>query len=126
MTAQRTITADDYRSRASEHILQVQVLEVIAYKGKRTFAFAIPNAGNRGLATAARMKAEGLTAGVADLCVMLQGGRVGWLEIKTAKGKQSNSQKGFAAVCAELGHPYALVRSLNEAISVLREWGALK
>ena len=115
-----------YRRVVSEHTLQVQVLEIIAYKGKRTYAFAIPNAGARGLATAARMKAEGLTAGVADLCVMLPGGKVGWLELKAAKGRQSPAQVAFEDICEVLGHPYATAHTLDGAITVLKQWGALK
>jgi hypothetical protein len=115
-----------YRRSGSEHALQNQVLGILAIHGKRCYPFAIPNAARRSPAMAARMKAEGLTAGVADLCIMLPGGKVGWLELKTATGRQSEMQKTFELVCKELRHPYALVRTLDEAIAVLKSWGALK
>ena len=63
------------------------------------------------------MKAEGLQSGVADLCIMLPGGKVAWLELKTDKGRQSIAQKGFEAKCKRLDHPYALARTLDEAIA---------
>jgi hypothetical protein len=72
------------------------------------------------------MKAEGLQAGAADLCVMLPGGRVAWLELKTAVGRQSIAQKGFEAKCRRLDHPYAVARTLDEAIAALTQWKALK
>jgi hypothetical protein len=114
-----------YRRRASEHSLQKQVLTVVSMRGRDVFVFAIPNAGKRNPATAARMKAEGLMAGVADLCVMLPGGRVGWLELKTAKGVQSTAQEAFEDICDVFSHPYAVARDLDEAIAILKGWGAL-
>jgi len=114
-----------YRRSGSEHALQNQVLGILAVHGKHCYPFAIPNAAKRSPAMAARMKAEGLRAGVADLCIMLPG-CCGWLELKAGKGKQSDAQKGFQAVCHRLGHAYEVVHTLDEAITVLKAWGALK
>jgi len=88
--------------------------------------FAIPNAGRRTMRMGARMVAEGLTRGVADLCIMLHEGRTGWMECKTAVGRQRPDQKFFQERCEALGHRYAMVRSVEEATEVLREWGALR
>ena len=120
--------AADYRKRTtSEHSLQTMVLEHLRLRAVAdSFVFAIPNAGMRSFPVASRMKAEGMTAGVADLCVMLSGGRVIWLELKTAKGRLSDTQHGFRAVCDRLGHPYILARSLDEAVDGLAAAGALK
>lgn len=90
------------------------------------YCFAIPNAGRRSLRVGALMKAEGLRAGVADVCVMLSDGRVRWLETKRGKGRQSNAQKGFQAICERLGHHYAIAKSFDEAVAILEFWGALK
>ena len=121
----RAIAARDYlRSRVSEHRLQAMVLAYVSAHPD-VYAFAIPNAAKRSPMLAARMKAEGLRAGVADLAIMLPGGRMAWLELKDGKGKQSDAQKGFEAICARLGHHYAVVRSLDEAITILKQWGAL-
>jgi hypothetical protein len=75
---------------------------------------------------AARMKMEGMRAGVADICIMLGDGRVVWLELKTAKGKQTSDQLEFQKVCEALGHPYLLAHSLDEAMNGLRAAGVLK
>jgi len=90
------------------------------------YYFAIPNAAKRSWKAAALMKAEGLTAGVADLCIMLMGGRTAWLELKTAKGTQRQAQINFQIICTTLGHPYYLVRTLEDAIAALRVLEALK
>ena len=90
------------------------------------FAVAIPNAGKRSGRMGARMKDEGLTPGAADLCVLLPKGRCIWMETKTAKGRQSDKQKGFQARCLRLGHVYVLVRSVQDAIDILKVVGALR
>jgi hypothetical protein len=113
--------------KISEHSLQVQLLaEFEVRKARDINIVALANAGHRSLRMGARMKAEGLQAGAADLCVMLPGGRACWLELKTAVGRQSIAQKGFEAKCRRLSHPYAVVRTLDEALAVLTSWGALK
>jgi hypothetical protein len=126
---QRVIKAAAYlRERVSEHRLQVLVLQHIEALGRLdVYAFAIPNAARRSPQLAARMRAEGLRPGIADLCIMLEGGRTCWLELKDGRrGTQSDAQKGFQAICGRLGHDYAVARSLDEAIMTLKQWGVLK
>jgi hypothetical protein len=118
--------AASWRRGSSEHDLQKQVLAYISLKGNHVFVFAVPNAAKRSPATAARMRAEGLMPGVADLCVMLPAGQVRWLELKAARGRQSPEQEMFEEVCEVLGHSYAIARNLDEAIAILKSWGALK
>ena len=116
-----------YRKLASEHSLQASLLEFLALNARQNvFWFAIPNAGKRSWHVARRMKVEGLTAGVADICIMLPGGSVLWLELKTARGRQGVAQRAFEAVCDRLGHPYLLIRDLPEAIDGLNRWCVLK
>jgi hypothetical protein len=118
--------AATYRSGAvSEHTLQASVLRHLEQRAGNCYWFAIPNAARRSPGLAARMRAEGLRAGVADLAIMLPGGRTGWLELKNSKGRQSDAQAGFEAICGRLGHGYAVARTLDEAIAVLGTWGAL-
>jgi hypothetical protein len=128
MTKQRTITAAQYlRQQVNEHQLQVLVLAHLEATARpELYWFAIPNAARRSMVLASRMKAEGLRAGVADLCIMAPAGRVHWLELKAGRGAQSDAQKGFEAICKRLGHDYAVVRNLDEAITVLKQWGVLK
>ena len=110
-----------------EHGLQVTLLNyLLQAHQKDLYCFAIPNAGKRGFQTAARMRAEGLRAGVADLCVMMQKGRVCWLELKSEKGRSSSAQNSFGEICKVLGHSYAVVHNFDEALDALRIFGAIE
>jgi len=123
----RRISAKEYLEHAAEHDMQAALVAYLRLNAKgASFWFAIPNAGRRSPKVRSLMKAEGLTAGVADLCIMLPGGRTLWLELKTRRGRQSPAQKAFAAICNILDHAYLVPRSLDEAIAILRAYGALK
>ena len=53
----------------------------------------------------------GVMAGVADLILMLPGGRGAALELKAGANQLSQKQRDFKAICAELGWPHRVVRS---------------
>jgi len=121
------LSAKQYRQTGSEHSLQASVMEYLRFNmHPHAFVFAIPNAGKRSWQTAAKMKAEGLTAGVADICIMRPGGRVAWLELKIDNEKQSPEQIAFEQTCQRLGHVYCIARTFEDAIEILRRLGALK
>ena len=52
--------------------------------------------------------------GVADRIVMLPGGRVWFVELKTVKGRLSPLQKVFAADMARMGMNYLVIKSKEE------------
>ena len=52
--------------------------------------------------------------GVADRIVMLPGGRVWFVELKTVKGRLSPLQKIFAADMARMGMNYLVLKSKEE------------
>jgi hypothetical protein len=120
--------AEYKRKSSSEHSLQVKVLDLIAVKKSdpNIFAFAIVNAAVRSPRLAAKLRAEGLLAGVADLCILLPCGRTAWLELKTARNRQTTTQHAFEARCNRLGHPYAVANCIERAESFLKQIGALK
>ena len=121
-----------YRRRRvdpSEHSLQSQLLKELTYKLRRELrVLAIPNQSNRHINNAVRMKAEGMMRGAADLLFMfpVSEGAVGWLEMKRRTGSLSDHQHGFKSICAMLGHRWAMARSVDQALDVLRGWNALK
>jgi len=82
----------------------------------------VPNGGARSAAEGGIFKALGVIAGVADILIIPQGGRAHWLEIKSDRGAQSSAQKTFQNVMIALGCPYAVIRSVDEADTVLRRW----
>ena len=91
--------------------------------------FAVPNGGGRSRIEAAIMKAEGVTAGVADL-ILLEA-RGGWgslcMEWKTRSknSRQSESQKKWQAAAERAGNRYVVVRSLEAGMAVVKEYMGL-
>ena len=58
--------------------------------------------------------------GVADRIVMLPGGRVWFVELKTVKGRLSPLQKVFAADMARMGMNYLVIRTKGEVDELLQ------
>lgn len=63
----------------------------------------------------------GVFAGFSDLVLLAPDGRVLFLEVKTAKGPQSDAQAEFQRLVEAMGHAYEIVRSADDAIAALRE-----
>lgn len=60
-------------------------------------------------------------AGIPDLLVVGPEGTTAWLEVKTAKGRVSPLQREQLDRLSKLGHVAAVVRSVDEALTVLKE-----
>lgn len=123
------VPASAYRTLVPEHELQVSIIDTLNLQGRRdnAFWFSIPNAGKRSPVVRRRMLAEGLRAGVADIGIMLCCGRMIWIECKRPHtGKASPAQIVFENFCIHLDHPYYTVRTLAEAIAVLRKHGVIR
>lgn len=95
-----------------------------AYPNLRLNLFSIPNGGKRSKFAGGIQKAEGMRAGVADLFLAVSQvveddrGRTWWyglfIEMKTPKGTQKDTQKDFQnAVEAEL-YKYVICRSFDD------------
>lgn len=59
--------------------------------------------------------------GMSDLLIMLQGGGVLWLEVKTSTGRQSEQQRRFAEVCERFGHAYRIAREPADFVRHVEE-----
>ena len=122
--------------RDEEHQLQCACVRWFAYQYPqyKGLLFAIPNGSYRTKATAGKLKAEGVVAGVADLILLVprrleigQCGGIPWyriyhalcIEMKTAKGRQSPEQKEWQAKVECEGYKYAVCRSLDEFMAVV-------
>lgn len=102
-----------------EHNLQVQVINLLRnYYG--LCVFAVPNGGSRNLFEARNLKNEGVTAGVSDLILVLNGVVV-FLELKAGRNKQQETQKLFEKKVKGLGHQYYVVRSLDDVVEILEK-----
>ena len=99
--------------RQEEHNIQVAIVQYLRLRGFEVFA--IPNGGRRDAVTGAKLKAEGVTAGAADLIILLPIGNVLFVEVKTAKGRQSPEQKAFQERVESLGFSYVIWRSVEDA-----------
>lgn len=111
----------------SEHKLQVALCDYLAIGGRKDLHwFAIPNGGHRHIRQAVKLKNEGVRRGTPDMCFMLEGGRVGWLELKTKRGSLSPEQREFRDKAQALGHHWAVINSIDEAIHTLSAWGVFR
>lgn len=119
-----------------EHNIQKAICVYLGMSLPKDAAFwAVPNGGNRpDIITkngrkfsleGARLKAEGVRPGVADLMI-LWGGRLICLEVKTAKGRQSEAQKAWEQHITTCGALYRVVRSVDEVKDFLDMVGCHK
>lgn len=101
-----------------EHRLQTTCVRWfrLQHRDMAASLFAVPNGGRRDKATGARLKAEGVVAGVSDLILLKQRGGYGALliEMKTATGSQAKSQREWQGIVEADGYKYAVCRSLED------------
>lgn len=97
----------------SEHFEQREFVRWFrqTYPGVRIFA--IPNGGARGMAAAARLKAEGVSAGVPDLFIPTW---LLWIEMKRQKGGVlSKEQRDWFGYLEGIGHTVAVAYGCDSA-----------
>ncbi len=77
-----------------ESKLQAECVRWFRYQYPHQLIFAIPNGGQRHVLVAARMKAEGVLAGVPDLFIPIPSGTYAgmFIEMKYGNGKPTESQ----------------------------------
>ena len=82
-----------------------------------------PNAAKRTVIGGRRIKQDGMITGWPDLTVVGREGLVAFLEVKTPRGKLSDAQTEIGQMLDYMGHTWAIVRSQDEAVAVLQQWG---
>jgi hypothetical protein len=102
----------------SESQIQQQMVKWFGYKYPEYTLFAIPNGHKRNAITGAILKREGVVAGVADLFLMKANNKYNglWIEVKTDKGKQSESQKEFERKALREGYKYVICKNIDQFI----------
>ena len=118
--------------RHVEHSTQVAFVQRfrLQYPALRSLLFAIPNGAKLSGTTLQRAKAwkrleaEGALPGAADLFLAVPSGDLCglFIEMKTAKGRQSETQKAFEAAVIEKGYGYAMPRSADAAMDVVERY----
>ena len=109
------------KPRHREAEIQEACVTWFKYAHPDCIIFAVPNGGSRDVKEAKNMKREGILAGVADLIIVAKN-RVLFVEMKTRKGRQQQSQKDFQEKVEKLGHKYVICRSTDEFRIVVNAW----
>lgn len=108
-----------------EHQVQKAIAQYLDIR--RLCWFAIPNGGNRNLITATKLKAEGVKAGVPDICIV-HDGMTFFLEVKRpktpsmAKGRLSAVQKEMIEKIEKAGGEVKVVYSVADVIEACIDW----
>ena len=84
----------------------------------------VPNGGKRNAAEAAKFKQMGVRPGFPDLLLALPNRFYPFMgiELKTARGRQSEHQKEYQRLFEQMGAKYVLVRSLDEFIRITEDY----
>jgi len=118
------------RSRKErEHQEQCAVVEWATLKAKQDprmqLLYAIPNGRKRSKAEGGKLKAEGLKAGMPDLCLPVanryRGESALFLEMKTGNGTLSRKQKEIISLLRSCGNRVEVCRSAEEAIRAIED-----
>lgn len=86
--------------------------------------YHIPNGGERAAATAARLKAEGVKAGVPDVCLPVARGEYHglYVEMKAGKNKPTPQQVWWLDQLKKQGYLTAVAYNFNEAAEVITKY----
>lgn len=97
----------------------------LQYPHLRGRLFAVPNGGRRDVVTGAKLKAEGVVAGVADLILLVTNKAFGALliEMKKPGGIQSAAQRQWQGIVTTNGeYKYVICRSIYDFMREIREY----
>lgn len=125
--------ATNHKRRAGrEHELQCACVTLfkVKYPKLRKLLFAIPNGAQLvgGAKAWMKLEREGALPGVADLFLAVPSGDLSglFIEMKTDKGRQSDTQQEFEAAVVAAGYGYTIPRSsvqFENAIALYLEKG---
>lgn len=108
-----------------EHHLQVACVRWFRMQYPQHLIYAIPNGGQRNAVVAAKLKAEGVTAGIPDLHIPVSrhGYHSLYIEMKNGKaGRLSEHQKECIAQLQFQGHKVAVCRTFDEFLQQVNDY----
>jgi VRR-NUC domain len=110
--------------RELEHEEQKAFITWVRYAYPKLMLFSIPNGGKRSKAVAGKMKAEGVISGIPDILVAKQsnGYPALFIEMKSAKGRMSDTQKDIKIRLEAEGYKVEVCYSFDEARQVLNNY----
>lgn len=110
----------------SETQIQQQFIQYLDLCAHRDLVYyAIPNGGSRNVIEAARMKKEGVRAGVPDVYLLFRG-KPHHLEIKKKKGRLSPEQKLMIERHRAAGAVVEVAYGFEQCVSQVKGWGMLR
>ncbi len=111
---------------ASEHDIQVSLMQWLKLKHPyaESLTYATPNAAKRTPRQGAYMKAEGLKAGVPDICMALPKGEYGglYIELKKEGGRATVAQNEWLDRLSNAGNKAVLCVGFTEAANTIDEY----
>ena len=113
---------------ATEHQEQAALIAMCAalepQHPELALLFAIPNGGQRHAAVAARLKAEGVRAGVPDLCLPVARGKwhALYLELKVGRNKPTAAQQAWHERLRAQGNAVVVCYGADQALTALRRY----
>lgn len=109
------------KPRHEESEIQQSCVRWFRYAYPQYIILSIPNGGSRNVIEAANLKKEGALAGASDLMIIAER-KVLFVEMKTPKGRQQQTQKDFQRRVEVLGHRYVVCHSLDEFMREVNAW----
>jgi len=117
---------DDHQKALMQWARQVRLHGIVV----ADFLVAIPNGGNRNAKEAARLKAQGVKAGVSDLFLAFPANSTGglWIELKAPRtatskaGKPSQAQLDWLDRMAQVGYAAQLCYGWEAARQAIQEY----
>lgn len=113
---------------ASESVEQICLFRWAAFSSgamsELELLYHIPNGGKRDITTAKRLKAEGVKAGVPDICLPVpSGGYHGlYIELKAGKNKTTENQDRWLQALEENGYFTAVCYGWKEASKAITDY----
>jgi hypothetical protein len=112
----------------SESTEQQALFEWAEIAAKKTpelrLMYAVPNGGKRNIATAVRLKKEGVKPGVPDICLPVPRGRYHglYIEMKFGRNKPSEAQKWWIEQLQQQGYKVNVCYGWGEAVKVIVDY----
>jgi hypothetical protein len=112
---------------ASEFSLHVMIADVLArWRTPGWRSTHMPLGEYRPIATAGKLKRMGVTPGWPDFILLSPDKGAHFLELKRHGEKLSEEQREFEDYCETHHYPHAVVDCFDDAVLVLKTWGALR
>lgn len=113
-------------AKVTEAQVQAAIVRQLAHRApKDAVWFHVPNGGARHAVVAAKLKGQGVMAGVPDL-VIIHGGKSYGLELKaTRRGRLSRQQSQMHDRMRTAGAAVATAYGVDEALDQLKAWGLI-